>query len=795
MDAIQEEEWKKAQGISISADLDLVSAAKEQLLFLASVDRSRFLYEGPAVQRAIYRYQQCWLPLLAKHTESGTAKFPLVAPLDCEWIWHCHRLNPVQYAKDCEKIYGKTIDVAFQESSVKDLARKQTTEIWNNCYPEEPYEINLSDCDSDSCSKVVFQSFQKIEYDLVEAVRRQSSFFHQVSRPYMSDDRFLKGAEERYKGFLYLIKKNRENSVNCFCVPTYDVDLMWHSHQLQPVSYRRDMLNILGKVLEHDDMDSDRSQGKKLDVGFRETTRQWETIYGRRYWRAGAMYKGEAPSPLPFAPLSLENTVSRGEPLFQNDGKWQDNYLTRVEIMEVLLEVVNVKNIPENQEDALFVRYYKQSNCNDNSHGVDAKEVQISSKSKWKQVATFRCEASGVLSFELRSQSSSTSEKNDCSKVLGYVSISLHTLLDSPTFSLEDWFPLSTERQSNDSKPISVHLALSVTPPIIAPYLLQAARSHPIDRKNQILQHIWRTKQAKKVTRFLDHAKNEIFTVQTRTTKRPYVSSPEGSLQVSADRRRIITIHQRNLNSEKLRTSDEPVAKAEELISADIGQWSLMNNACNLIIRNLNDVGKEPIFELRGNLGQPLRLLSGRKLQYEVKGSKPEIEQQFVTVVRYTPESPFGQATSLFNWKSLNVEVAEQESVLLVMLLSAVISASLTKHQGVKGPSKCAKVNRKVCPAGPVSRRGIFLNGTNKIIQGTNRKRQNGIGLKGGNSGHSVAGAGLVIATSAGGCGSGCGGGCGGCGAATGAGGCGGCGGGCGGSGGCGGCGGRIGFV
>jgi len=53
-----------------------------------------------------------------------------------------------------------------------------------------------------------------------------------------------------------------------------------------------------------------------------------------------------------------------------------------------------------------------------------------------------------------------------------------------------------------------------------------------------------------------------------------------------------------------------------------------------------------------------LRLLAGRKLQYEVKYAKPEIEHEFVTLVWYTREAPFGQATSLFNWKSGIIEVS-----------------------------------------------------------------------------------------------------------------------------------------
>lgn len=43
------------------------------------------------------RYKCCWLPLLAKHAKFHVTEGPLVVPLDCEWIWHCHRLNPVGF--------------------------------------------------------------------------------------------------------------------------------------------------------------------------------------------------------------------------------------------------------------------------------------------------------------------------------------------------------------------------------------------------------------------------------------------------------------------------------------------------------------------------------------------------------------------------------------------------------------------------------------------------------------------------------------------------------------------------
>lgn len=54
MEPQQEFEWNEAQKIEIG--VDLVTVAKQQLKFLATVDRNRHLYDGPALQRAIYRF-------------------------------------------------------------------------------------------------------------------------------------------------------------------------------------------------------------------------------------------------------------------------------------------------------------------------------------------------------------------------------------------------------------------------------------------------------------------------------------------------------------------------------------------------------------------------------------------------------------------------------------------------------------------------------------------------------------------------------------------------------------------
>lgn len=143
----------------------------------------------------------------------------------------------------------------------------------------------------------------------------------------MNNDLFLEGAVARYRGFLHLIKRNMEKSLKRFCVPTYDIDLIWHSHQLNPVSYGKDLNELLGKILEHDDSDSDRTKGMKLDVGFSGTTKQWEDTFGTRYWRAGAMYRGNAPSPIIEIPFSC-NMISK-EAVVSNE------YLEKMQLPEV----------------------------------------------------------------------------------------------------------------------------------------------------------------------------------------------------------------------------------------------------------------------------------------------------------------------------------------------------------------------------------------------------------------------------------------------------------------------------
>lgn len=65
------------------------------------------------------RYKACWLPLLAKHCECGVTDGSLYVPLDCEWIWHCHRLNPVViYSEDYILFYNCFFQCVLVENTL-----------------------------------------------------------------------------------------------------------------------------------------------------------------------------------------------------------------------------------------------------------------------------------------------------------------------------------------------------------------------------------------------------------------------------------------------------------------------------------------------------------------------------------------------------------------------------------------------------------------------------------------------------------------------------------------------------
>ncbi len=83
-------------------------------------------------------------------------------------------------------------------------------------------------------------------------------------------------------------------------VPCYDVDLIWHTHQLHPLNYRRTRTELLGKPL-----DRDESERRRFRLYELKRRRENESAGLRFLAKAGAIYRGDPPHPRPPTPKWL----------------------------------------------------------------------------------------------------------------------------------------------------------------------------------------------------------------------------------------------------------------------------------------------------------------------------------------------------------------------------------------------------------------------------------------------------------------------------------------------------------
>ncbi|GFO43937.1 glycine-rich domain-containing protein 2 [Plakobranchus ocellatus] len=266
----------------VPISVDLVEASRYLLDFLSDISTKAELYEGPSVECAVQRYEKYWLPLVAKHP--GRL---LPAPVDIEWVWHCHMLAPSAYAADCQTLVGKLIDHHVLDRAKRKELLRDSEMLWHTEYGNVPF--SLSQAESPWFD---FEFTSAMTYDLASAVVRQRAFYYQVSLPHYRDEKFLNNALMRYRKFLFLKSLNP----GVFLVPCYDSDLMWHAHMLHPFFYKDDTEAYTGSLLHHDDSVNDRSAGSKLSLSEAKTRNLWRKIFGEKFSHFGAMYRGEPPN-------------------------------------------------------------------------------------------------------------------------------------------------------------------------------------------------------------------------------------------------------------------------------------------------------------------------------------------------------------------------------------------------------------------------------------------------------------------------------------------------------------------
>lgn len=331
MDPTTLHEWLPRVQRNLShCQADYITAARRLMYMVKAVDLTlESLYTGPALERAVWRYEALWYPLLAAVAQHPSKQRPelnwvhhafatkvdeirsknfsrgglwlstedLVPPLDIAWVWYVHRINPTAYAADLAQ-YARdahaptvafmrdaaatTLDTAFKFSNGEDAQSKPTRRLWDIVYPFESfmpkyllshsYEQELLTkrqhitSYTNEINRAAFRSV--LNYDLVRAARLQKAFVYQIVDEHQPEN------SEIFETTPYLDRAYHrylqflllhDRAPGKFLVPMNDINIMWHMHLAATREYAHDTHVLIGRALEHDSIAVEGMRKKSVD--------------------------------------------------------------------------------------------------------------------------------------------------------------------------------------------------------------------------------------------------------------------------------------------------------------------------------------------------------------------------------------------------------------------------------------------------------------------------------------------------------------------------------------------------
>ncbi|CAL0300111.1 unnamed protein product [Lupinus luteus] len=676
---------------AIRLGIDLVSASRRNLEFFRNVADSVWLHHRTILAEAIRRYHDLWMPLISNLTVTDSSPPMILPPLDVEWVWFCHILNPVSYLEYCERRFSKVIGrVAIFDEENREYALMRCREIWSSEYPSQPFENEASwDSDENGPGRedVVFKEVEEVE----EKRRLLCSMF---GEGYRSEVVYLVAARKRYKRFLYMLQRfGHQPSTRL--VPTSDILLMWLTHQSYPTVYVEDLKALALESDLHKVVATLLETVNEKEV--EETKNLWDDAFNQPYEKAG----GDVA-------LSLEGVISIKSPVSWEGSDTDVNTKYRSMLPRFLLEA------------CVFVRLkprIKAAQKDINRDFLRLRILRCHSELKldnafsgfpfdsWEKAWHLYCEfgTKGVI-IEYRRHGGSTCLKGS-------------SLQDSVTFRWNDLLragSLTLEKEVSQQ----VNVVMSITPPVQAPYFLKCVPDRVTDDSGAMISDVilkmnnYHPQEGRWLSRtVLDHAGRVCFVIRMRVGGGFWRRGGETPLAVKWEDR-IVEIREGSWSyvaGSIGRAPEKLVATAIPKESAD--QWKAawdFSTGYELIIQWESSLSLSGLtFSLRNQTSPEsvVKLLKGRQMQYQVKKTtkskseetkselkekeirEEEDEEDFLTLIRCTEDDPDGKATALLNWRLLVVEVLPKEDAVLMLLLciSILKSVSEMKKQDLGG--------------------------------------------------------------------------------------------------------------
>ncbi|XVF31413.1 hypothetical protein REPUB_Repub16aG0143800 [Reevesia pubescens] len=536
-------------------------------------------------------------------------------------------------------------------------------EIWVERYSSEPFE---NEVESDS------QDPPLINQDLFNEIQKHKFLYSKFSEPYLSELVYLIAARQRYRGFLYMMQRFGDG---CFrFVPALDILLMLLTHQSYPTVYAedlKDMWDYMGKVM------GIWETVKEKEV--EETKKLWERTFDQPYEKAGCGVSVEL------------DKVNLAKPSIY----W--------EVLDVDVNTKYKSMVPRFLlEVCVFVRLndWMKATNGDTKHKflrlrmvrchrelkLD-KPIPNFSHDSWRKAWHLYSEF-GTKGFivELRGRGGHCFKGSKLQKSIVFY---WNDLLRAPSITLT--------REIDQ-----VRIVASITPPVQAPYLLKCVPDRVTDDSGAMISDVilklnnYRPQKGRWLSRtVLDHAGRECFVVRIRVGGGFWRRGAETPSAVNWEDR-IIEIREGSWSyvagsigraPEKVVGTATPKQSPEQWQAAwqfSTGDELLINWGSSTSTSGLSFCLKS-----EKSSDSSAMLLRGQKMQYQDKTYKEtesklvedekEVDDGFVTLVRFTEENPTGRATALLNWKLLVVELLPEEDAILVLLLCVSILRTVSE--------------------------------------------------------------------------------------------------------------------
>ncbi|KAF8100596.1 hypothetical protein N665_0220s0001 [Sinapis alba] len=632
---------------------DIVSASRRLIVLLRSIGDSHWLHHPPVISEAIRRYDELWMPLISDLTV-GSKPLIILPPLDVEWVWFCHSLNPVSYRDYCQKRFSKLIGKpAIYDEENEDYAVSQCEKFWIRRYPDENFE-NRVDPDS---PEIVSSANEDIKTE----VEKQRFLWEKFSAPYMSETVYLIAARLRYKGFLLILHKFKEEISRL--VPASDILLMWLTHQSYPTIYTEDV----GEMLE-EMMRKVVQNGEAVEKSEVETTKKlWNRYFNQPYEKAGGELTAITNE------SRLRNNTMFYWPVSDIDINTAYKSIRPRFVLQLCIFIRLNPKAEQNESSFLRLRVAR---CHRKLQ-LDKKLTDLSRDGSWQKGWHIYCEF-GTQGVVLESH---------CDRRRG-ICLRRRKREEMIAFLWNDLLRAHSLASGRFvGKEVSVFA--SVTPPVQAPYLLRFVPDRVTDDSGAMIAdsvqrtNNFRPQEGRWLTRtVLDHAGRECFVIRIRVGKGVFKRGSEVPSPVKSEER-ITEIRVGSWSYVEGSIGKAPVMVVGTVTPKEqVEDWDAaweFSSGDELFIRcdspgSISELGLHST-----KPGSRVRLLTGRRMQY--KGDSEEDEEGFVTMVRSTEEDPTEKATALIDWKHQAVEFLPEEDAVLVLLLSVSILRSVTQKR------------------------------------------------------------------------------------------------------------------